>query len=89
LEKWEHRFIIAEKHGKGIFGFALPKDISWKVHYVDGKVMKNWREETLYNYLETVGQKGWQVQSMSTHMSMRTGALPVEFLYIILKRKSN
>jgi len=85
--KWEYEFIIAEKYGKGIFGFVLPKDISWKVHYSNGKVMKNWDDVTLFNYLNEQGQKGWEVISMNNHMSIRSGSLPIEHLYIILKRQ--
>ncbi len=35
MQRWEYKLIISEKHGKGIFGFVLPKEISWKVHYVN------------------------------------------------------
>jgi hypothetical protein len=87
MKKWEYKFLIAEMHGKGIFGFALPRDISWKVHYVNGKQQKNWTDTTLYNYLESAGAEGWEVGAMSGHMSVRTGTLPVEHLYIVLKRE--
>lgn len=86
MQKWEHKFIVAEKHGKGIFGFVLPKEISWKVHYVNGKQQQNWVDTTLYNYLEEKGKEGWEVATMNAHMSVRTGSLPVEHLYIVLKR---
>lgn len=86
MPTFEHKFIIAEKHGKGIFGFVLPKDISWKVHYVNGKVQQNWTDTTLYNYLNDEGQKGWEVVCMTSHMSIRSGSLPVEHLYITMKR---
>jgi hypothetical protein len=86
MPKWEHKFIIAEKMGKGVFGFILPREISWKVHYVNGKQMKNWADVTLYNFLNEEGKDGWEVSTMATHMSVRTGTLPVEHLYIILKR---
>ena len=84
--KWEHKFIIAEKYGKGIFGFVLPREISWKVHYVDGKQQQNWSGITLYNYLDKMGGEGWEVAAMSTHISIRSGSLPVEHLYVMLKR---
>jgi len=87
MKKWEHKFIISERSGKGIFGFALPKEISWKVHYVDGKVQQNWQEITLYNFLDKMGKEGWEVVNMSTHMSIRSGSLPIEHIYIILKRE--
>jgi hypothetical protein len=86
MRKFEHRFIIAEKAGKGIFGFVLPREISWKVHYVNGKQQQNWQEVTLYNYLDRMGEEGWEVASMSTHVSVRTGQLPIEHLYVIIKR---
>ncbi len=86
MQTWEHKFLIAEKHGKGIFGFVLPKDISWKIHYVNGKVQKNWTDITLYNYLNDEGAKGWESVSVTSHMSIRSGTLPVEHLYIIMKR---
>lgn len=86
MQKWEYKFVIAEKHGKGIFGFVLPKDISWKVHYINGKVSKNWTDMPLYNYLNDQGECGWEVNSMAPHMSIRTGTLPIEHLYLILKR---
>ena len=86
MDKWEYKFVISEKHGKGIFGFVLPREISWKVHYVNGKQMKNWADVTLYNYLNEKGLEGWEVTDMTSHLSVRSGALPVEHLYIILKR---
>ncbi|MBD3344274.1 MAG: DUF4177 domain-containing protein [Chitinivibrionales bacterium] len=85
--QWEHKFIIAERHGKGIFGFVLPKEISWKVHYVNGKQQKNWQDITLYNYLAKSGDNGWEVVSMVSHVCIRSGTLPVEHLYIIMKRE--
>ncbi len=84
--KWEYQFLIAEKHGKGIFGFVLPKDISWKVHYVNGKVVKNWTDVTLFNYLNEQGQDGWELINMDPHMSIRSGTLPIEHLYIVMKK---
>lgn len=87
VPSWEYKLIISEKHGKGIFGFALPKEISWKVHYVNGKSQKNWTDITLYNYLNEKGKKGWEVISFNSHMTIRTGALPIEHLYIMLKRQ--
>jgi hypothetical protein len=86
MDKWQYRFVIAEKHGKGIFGFAQPRDISWKVHYVNGKQQQNWGDLTLYNYLEKMGEAGWEVVNMESHMAVRTGTLPIEHLYILLKR---
>jgi hypothetical protein len=86
MQFWEYKFIIAEKHGKGIFGFVLPKDISWKVHYVNGKYQQNWEDCALYNYLNEEGAKGWEVISTVSHMTMRTGTLPIEHLYIVMKR---
>jgi hypothetical protein len=86
MDKWEYKFVISEKHGKGIFGFVLPREISWKVHYVNGKQMKNWADVTLFNYLNEKGEEGWDVAEMTSHLSVRSGALPVEHLYIILKR---
>jgi hypothetical protein len=89
MDKWEYKFVIAEKHGKGIFGFVLPKEISWKVHYVNGKQVKNWSDVTLYNFLSDMGNDGWEVSEMTSHLSVRSGALPIEHLYIILKRRKN
>ena len=86
MDKWEHQFIIAEKFGKGIFGHVLPKEVSWKVHYVNGEKMKNWIDLTLYNYLNKIGEQGWEVTAMATHNIIRTGTLPVEHLYITVKR---
>ena len=88
MPKWEHKFIISERHGKGIFGFALPKEISWKVHYVDGKQQPNWTDTALYNYLDKKGSEGWEVASMSVHTVIRSGTLPLEHMYIILKKQS-
>lgn len=87
--KWEYQFLIAEKHGKGIFGFVLPKDISWKVHYVNGKVLKNWTDVTLYNYLNEQGKEGWELINIDPHMSIRSGTLPIEHLYMVMKRKKD
>jgi hypothetical protein len=87
MQRWEHRFVIAEKYGKGVFGFVLPKEISWKVHYVNGKQQCNWDELTLYNYLDQAGREGWEVVAMSPHLSIRSGTLPIEHLYIMLKRE--
>jgi hypothetical protein len=86
MQKWEYQFLIAEKYGKGIFGFVLPREISWKVHYVNGKQQQNWNDLTLYNYLNKMGEQGWDVSNMTSHMSVRTGTLPVEHLYMVLKR---
>ncbi|MBD3420026.1 MAG: DUF4177 domain-containing protein [Chitinivibrionales bacterium] len=86
LQKWEYIYLIAEKHGKGIFGFVLPKDISWKVHYVNGKQVANWTDHTLFNFLNDLGEKGWEIISSNMHMSIRTGSLPIEHLHLILKR---
>jgi hypothetical protein len=87
MEKFEYKFVIAEKHGKGIFGFMLPKEISWKIHYVNGKQQQNWADVTLYNFLEEKGQEGWDVAAMTSHLSVRSGTLPVEHLYIVLRRR--
>ena len=89
MKQYEHKFIIAEKYGKGIFGFVLPREISWKVHYVNGKQQQNWADITLYNYLDKMGEGGWEVASMTTHMSVKSGTLPVEHLYMVLKREKN
>ncbi len=86
MTHWEHQFIVAEKHGKGVFGFALPREISWKVHYVNGKQQPNWDDLTLYNYITKMGKAGWEVVSMVSHVNIRTGQLPVEHLYVVLKR---
>jgi len=86
MDKFEHQFIVAEKHGKGIFGHVLPKEVSWKVHYVNGEVIKNWTDLTLYNYLSKIGEQGWEVTAMTSHTIIRTGSLPVEHLYIMAKR---
>ena len=56
MQKWSVKVIIAERHGKGIFGFVIPREVSWKVHYVNGKQQANWQEITLYNYLEKMGK---------------------------------
>ncbi len=87
MAKWEHRFLVAEKHGKGVFGFLLPREISWKVHYVDGRQVKNWEDMTLFNYLEKMGAEGWELVTMVPHVSVRTGAFPVEHLYLAMKRR--
>jgi hypothetical protein len=87
MAQWEYQFLIAEKHGKGIFGFVLPQDISWKIHYVNGRQQTNWAEITLYNYLNKMGKEGWEVATQTSHVTIRTGTLPVEHLYIILKRQ--
>jgi hypothetical protein len=86
MEKWEHRIIIAEQHGKGVFGLLIPREVSWKVHYIDGKPQKNWEDVTLYNYLDKAGEEGWSVVAMTAHVSIRTGSFPIEHLYIALKR---
>jgi hypothetical protein len=86
MPSYQYEFCIAERYGKGIFGFVLPKEISWKVHYVNGKQVKNWADVTLYNYLEERGAQGWEVADMTSHLSVRSGSLPVEHLYIILKK---
>jgi hypothetical protein len=87
MQKWEYQFLIAEKYGKGIFGFVLPREISWKIHYVNGKQTQNWADVTLFNYLNKMGEQGWEVSNMTSHMSVRSGTLPVEHLYIILKKQ--
>jgi hypothetical protein len=86
MTKWEYQFLIAEKYGKGIFGFVLPKEISWKIHYINGKQQQNWGDVTLFNYLVKMGEQGWEVAAMTSHMSVRSGTLPVEHLYIVLKK---
>lgn len=86
MAKIEHRFLVAEKHGKGVFGLLIPREVSWKVHYVDGKQVKNWEDQTLYNYLAKAGENGWRVVSMVPHVSIRTGTFPVEHLYIAMTR---
>ena len=60
MQKWEYQFIIAEKYGKGIFGHVLPKEASWKVHFVNGENLSNWTDITLYNYLNKIGEQGWE-----------------------------
>ena len=87
MTKWEYQFIIAEKYGKGIFGHVLPKEASWKVHYVNGETLQNWSDQTLYNYLNRIGEQGWEVITVNTHTIIRTGTLPVEHLYITAKRQ--
>ncbi len=89
MAKWEYQFLVAEKHGKGIFGFAMPREISWKVHYVNGKQVTNWGDCTLFNYLNKAGEDGWEMVSHSSHMNMRTGSLPVEHMYLVLKREKD
>jgi hypothetical protein len=86
MTKFEHQFIIAEKYGKGIFGHVLPKEVSWKVHYVNGEVLQNWTDSTLYNYLAKIGDLGWEVTAMTSHTIIRTGSLPVEHLYVTAQR---
>ena len=86
MTKWEYQFVIAEKYGKGIFGHVLPKEVSWKVHYVNGEKVTNWTDMTLYNYLDRIGSQGWEVVAMSSHTIIRTGTLPVEHLYVTAKR---
>ncbi len=78
--------VIAEKHGKGVFGSLIPREISWKVHYVDGKAVQNWEDITLYNYLDKAGEEGWETVTMTSHVVIRTGSLPVEHMYVMLKR---
>lgn len=87
MEKWEHQLIIAEKYGKGIFGHVLPKEVSWKVHYVNGESQQNWTDVSLYNYLNKIGEQGWEVVSTTSHTIIRTGTLPVEHLYIMAKKR--
>jgi len=84
--KWQYQLLVAEKSGKGIFGQVIPREISWKVHYVNGKPLQNWGDMTLYNYLDKIGEEGWEVVSMESHVNIRTGSLPVEHLYIMVKR---
>jgi hypothetical protein len=86
MVKYEYQFIIAEKSGKGIFGHVLPKEASWKVHYVNGEAMSNWADLTLYNYLARIGEQGWEVTAMASHTIIRTGSLPVEHLYVTAKK---
>lgn len=86
MQAWEYQFVIAEKYGKGIFGGLMPKEISWKVHYVNGKTLPNWDDMILYSYLSKMGEEGWEVVDISTHITIRTGSLPIEHLYLILKR---
>lgn len=86
MGKWEYQFITAEKYGKGVFGHVMPKEISWKVHYVNGDKMQNWTDITLFNYLNKIGEQGWEVINVTPHTIIRTGTLPVEHLYLIAKR---
>lgn len=86
MQKWAYRFVIAERQGKGVFGFTVPREISWKVHYVNGKQQRNWQEMSLFNYLEKAGHEGWELVTLSTHVSMRSGTFPVEHIYAILKK---
>ena len=86
MTKWEYQFIIAEKYGKGIFGHVMPKEVSWKIHYVNGEKQSNWTDITLYNYLDRIGAQGWEVDAMTSHTIIRTGSLPVEHLYLTAKR---
>jgi hypothetical protein len=87
MPKWEYQIVVAEKYGKGIFGHVLPKEVSWKVHYVNGETTQNWADVTMYNYLNKMGEQGWEVCAMSPHTVIRTGTLPVEHLYITLKKE--
>ena len=87
MRKWEYQFIIAEKYGKGIFGHVLPKEASWKIHYVNGEHLPNWTDVTLYNYLNKIGEQGWEVVTMTTHTIIRTGSFPVEHMYITAKKE--
>jgi hypothetical protein len=87
MQKFEHQFIIAEKSGKGVFGHSIPKEVSWKVHYVNGEVQQNWMDLSLYNYLARIGDLGWEVSAMTSHTIIRTGTLPVEHLYITAKKE--
>lgn len=89
MPKWEYQMIIAEKHGKGIFGMVLPKETSWKVHYVNGQSLSNWEDITLYNYLNKIGEQGWEIFSMVPHMIIRSGTLPVEHMYVTAKRQKS
>lgn len=86
MVKWEHRLVIAEKHGKGVFGALVPREISWKVHYVDGKPLSNWEDVTLFNYMGKLGEEGWESVSMMSHVVIRSGSLPVEHMYVMFKR---
>jgi hypothetical protein len=87
MEKWEYQFVIAEKHGKGIFGFLLPQEISWKVHYINGRQIPNWRDMIMYSYIMKMGDQGWELLSVVPHISIRTGTLPVEHLMLVFKRR--
>jgi hypothetical protein len=87
MDKWEHQFIIAEKYGKGIFGHVLPKEVSWKVHYVNGEVLQNWTDMTIYQYLSKIGEQGWEIAAMTSHTIIRSGTLPVEHLYVTAKKR--
>ena len=87
MKKFEYQFIIAEKSGKGIFGHVLPKEASWKVHYVNGDHLQNWTDVTLYNYLNKIGEQGWEVVAMTNHTIIRTGTLPIEHIYLTAKRE--
>jgi hypothetical protein len=87
MTKFEYLFIIAEKYGKGVFGHVLPKEVSWKVHYVNGESQQNWTDLSLYNYLNKQGEQGWEMVSMNSHTIIRSGTLPVEHLYLSLKRE--
>lgn len=86
MDKWEHRLVVAEKHGKGVFGALMPREVSWKVHYVDGKQLTNWEDITLYNYLDKVGEEGWEVVTTFSHVTIRSGQLPVEHMYVMMKK---
>lgn len=89
MTKWEYQIIVAEKYGKGIFGHVMPKEVSWKVHYVNGETMQNWDDIPLYNYLNKQGELGWEVCTMVPHMIIRTGSLPVEHMYVTMKKEKN
>ena len=86
MQKWHYKLVIAEKHGKGIFGFVMPKEISWKVHYVNGKVLKNWTDIPLFNFIEDMGKEGWDIVQMNTEVTIRTGSLPIEHMYLLMKK---
>lgn len=86
MEKWEYLFIIGEKYGKGVFGHVLPKEASWKIHYINGESQANWADVTLYNYLNKIGDQGWEVVSSVPQTIIRSGAFPVEHLYVTAKR---
>ena len=68
------------------FRFCAAAGNLWKIHYINGKQQQNWADVTLFNYLGKMGEQGWEVASMTSHMSVRSGTLPIEHLYIILKK---